>query len=282
MNILTLSEPINAQVSALQSSIDHRDDIIATAIVIKSVATQDELEIAVAALKELNAIDKETEAARKTMKAPILALGKQIDTIAEKFITPVEKEKTRIGAMVDAYQFKQRMEQQERERKARSEQEKAEREAREAQRKIEEQEREIERQRLLAEQAKTAKQREAAAKAQEEAQAKLLDSQLAAEEAQLTQQAAQMELAAPTNNPKGLTTRSLFDFEVTDPNRFIEAHREWFHWKKKEEEFKLLRAELKAALNQDCGHKWIPEDTQPSVTHSFGLRVFRLVKTSVR
>lgn len=283
MDIITLSEPIKATAIIQQSSTEHRDDVISVAKVITTVSTQDELEIAVGSLKELAAITKETELARKSIKAPILAIGKQIDGIAEAFTAPVEKEKLRITGLVNSYQRKQLEEQQAAERKAREEQAKAERESAEARRKIEEQEREIERQRLLAESAKTAKARAAAEQAKATAEAKLLDAELDAEDATLAQQSAQMELTAPTSNPKGLTTRVRYDFEILNPIHFVAHAPLSWTWNKDTETLKFDRAGfLKVLNNEQHPHPLLPEETQQQVIHSFGIRIFKSVSVHVR
>lgn len=259
MDLLTISEPIRGTVSAPQSSIAHRDEILTESKKVTQVNNASELEQAVESMRHLAGIAKETEAARKTVKAPVLQLGKTIDTVADTFIAPVKKEQDRICEIVNAYQRAERDRQILRDRDAREATERLEREAREAQRKIEE--------------AKTPELK--------------LCAQLDAEEIGLARQAAAMELTVPTNTPKGLSTRVGYDFQMLNLKVFIAAFPIFAKVADDQESLKLDRAGLKKELNSDDPkfgvHNLLPDEKNGHTEMTgHGIRVFLDVKTQVR
>lgn len=253
----------------LVTSEENRNQILLACKGVVEVKSQDQLEQAVKAMKELATITKETENARKTVKAPVLELGKKIDTVAQNFLDPVEKEMTRIQSLTTAYQVQQLREKEERDRKAREEQAKAEAAAREA-----------EQARVAAEKAiadaKNAKDRAAAEAAKEAAE-------LAAETAALKSEVAQEQLSIPTNTPKGMQTRVRWDFEIVDHQAFrLFAPENCFAYK--DECYKIDRAGILKALNHDSAeHLWPPAEGCSEITHKTqGIRIFRDTRTHVR
>lgn len=269
---IILSQPVESTALAQQSSLAHRDEKLSIAKLVTQVTTPDELETAVSAMKPLAAIRKETEAARKAIKAPITALGKQVDAVAADFMSPVEKEEGRLVGLVNHFQREQLRLAEERDRKAQQD-------AREAERKAQEAAAEIERQRKLAAQATTAAARKTAVEAQ-------MKAELAAEDAALSQQTAALTLSTPTETPKGLVTKTRYDFEITKPGDFYFMFPEFWTWRKDDETLKLNRADLLKALNSEhtnAATVLLPEDGHDSVTHARqGIRVFRHTASYVR
>lgn len=89
-------------------------------------------ELAANVLKQLSGAVKDMEATRKQVKAPVLDLGKRIDSVAKDFAGTLDKEKTRISKLLGSYEAEQRRIREEAARKKREAQEQARREAEEA------------------------------------------------------------------------------------------------------------------------------------------------------
>lgn len=153
---------------------------------VKAIASVEDLDAAAAALTQIKSITRSVEDSRKEVKAPVLDVGRRIDSVAKDYLTPLEAEAKRLSAMVGTYQEAQR-------RKA----EKARQEAEEAQRKALEE--------MQAKQAEAlAKGDEAAAdSARAEAAEKIAESQLAV-------------VAAEGPKADGIVTRTSWKFEVED------------------------------------------------------------------
>lgn len=256
MTPIILSQEIASVPSAPQSSVDHRNEILALCAPITEVRTHEQLEAAVKVLASLAGIAKETELARKTVKEPVLALGKAIDKVAADFVASVEKERNRITGLANHYQQLQLREKEERERKARADAEKAQREAEEAKRQI-----------------------EAATNEDDK-----LDAQLRAESASLAAQNAQQQLSIPTNTPRGMTTRVRYDFEMIDWKAAYDHHPAAYLWEwiKDEECLNFNRKNFLKEINTfDTQQGWIPKDGMDSHV-VYGIRIFRDVSVSVR
>lgn len=256
MTPIILSQEISSVPSIVTSSTQHRDGILALAAPIKEVKSQEQLETAVKVLAELAAIAKETESARKTIKEPVLKLGKQIDAIAADHVAKVEKETLRLKGLVNHWQTLQLREKEERERKALADQREAQRIAEEAQRKIE-------------------------AATNEDAK---LDAQLELERAKLAETSAEQQLSIPTNTPRGMTTRVRFDFQITDAVRSFGNDLVGTYWSAKEENetLKFDRAGFLKFLNSEAGRDWTPKEGEKEVNFACGIRIFRDVSVSVR
>lgn len=254
---------------AIVSSHENRDSILKFSALVTEVKSEGQLETAVKTLKELNGILKETDAARKTEKAPVIALGKVIDNIADEFKSPVEKEKDRLSGLVNHFTKLQLREKQEHEAQALLAQRAAEEQARKAQEAIDAAARKIE-------EAKTAKDRAAAQKAQ-------LAAELAQETANLNIQAAQDQLSLPTNTPKGLVIKTRWNFQIVTPDTFRTQAPGWcFTFHADTEAYKIDRTGILKALNAESGHSWLPQ-TGETITHAnIGIRIFTETKGSVR
>jgi DNA polymerase III gamma/tau subunit len=223
-----------------------RDERVALAKTIEQVTSVDELNAAVDCLRRLRALAKETEESRVAVKAPVLEMGKRIDSIAKDFVATITPEADRISRLVTAYQI----EQDRIAREAEAQRQKAIREAQEAERRARE-EAERERQRIEREaaEAKAKAQREAEAekakannlfegamadaerKRAEEAVEKARREALAAEQQRIEQaRAASVQVASsPVVAPvKVAGTRKLREpkYEITDLPAFAAAHPE--------------------------------------------------------
>jgi hypothetical protein len=80
------------------------------------VKTPEQQANAVAALRELKEVRSGIEATRKAVKAPVLALEREIDNKAKTFVAEVDKDYGRISGLVNHYQQVQHREKAERER----------------------------------------------------------------------------------------------------------------------------------------------------------------------
>lgn len=140
---------------------------------IKAISTQTEAQAVAHAIKEFQALSRETESSRTDVKKPVLELGKRIDSAAKEFIGPVETELARLRGLLNGYQAEQ-------ERQRREAEAKRQAEIRAAQEAEDKARREAEAARLAAE-------KEASAKAE---QAKQEDDPFAAAEAEAARVAA--------------------------------------------------------------------------------------------
>lgn len=87
----------------------------------KAITDVMSLEEAAAALTTVKALERSVEDSRKEVKAPVLEVGRQIDSVSKDYLAPLAVESKRLSAMVGTYQEAQR-------RKAEREREEAERE----------------------------------------------------------------------------------------------------------------------------------------------------------
>lgn len=272
------------EVSIPPSAIEYRDNIIGSTSVIVAVSGQDELEAAATALRDLSIAVKSAEDTRKQVKAPFIAFGKKIDATHEEFVSPLEKEKARVTAMINTYQRAEFERHQAQARRLADEQRKAQEAQWLAEAEIKRKREELERMQRELESKKLSDANRAKLEAQQkEAEAAKQKAELAAEEAYLTNQSAASQLTAPANTPKGLTTKVSFDFEIVNDRKFFAKHRDiWVTWNAGEETWKIDRAGLKKALNAES-HPWQPPDgTQSVVMSESGIRVFVNVSSHTR
>lgn len=284
MNPLAITPAFTGEIEIPQAAIQQRDEILTTSKQIQGVESQEDLEKAVAALRDLTGLEKVTEAGREKEKRPFLDFGKLIDSFAKKFVAPVTAEKLRITEYVNDWQRKEAARKAAEERKRQDEIRKAQEEASAAQRKIEAQQAEIERQKRLAEQARTEVARQKAAEALKAAEAEKLKQQLAAEESAMAIQAA--AVVPISNTPQGLATRVSYDFEIIDAHKLIAKKPALFRWKAGEETFHFDRQNFRLALNSSTENEYTawrpPEYAQSVVMSDYGVRIFVSVKTNVR
>lgn len=84
-----------------------KDYAISAALEVTRVATEDELALAVEAMRRLGEIRKGVEAQRKEIKAPVLELGKKIDKTAADFVGSVHQNELRLEGMINHFQRQQ-------------------------------------------------------------------------------------------------------------------------------------------------------------------------------
>lgn len=211
------------EVDVIPSALEHRDETLSVARTVLTVDTPAEAELAAESIRDLRWIERQVEAARTAVKAPVLDIGRKIDAKAKEFVSPLGAEIARINALLTGFQRRQEEErrkaEEERQRKIREAQAEEARKKREA----EEQER---RDREAAEEAaRKAKEEgdpfaeaEAAAAAQRATEQAAGATKEAAAEAQAAITAAVIS-TAPAVAPQrveGVGIRRHPDFEVTD------------------------------------------------------------------
>jgi len=163
---------------------------------VKAIASVADLDQAAAALTTVVSLVRSVESSRKEVKAPVLEVGKRIDSVAKEYLAPLEAEKSRLETLVGSYQEAAR-------RKAEKEREEAAKEQAAALEKMQEKQAA----------ALAAGDEEAADAARAEAADAIAASQLAVIEAE---------------GPKieGVSTRTAWKFEVTDINALFAARPE--------------------------------------------------------
>lgn len=236
---------------------------LALARPIAKVETEAEQAIAIDALQALKALRTGMEATRKAVKAPVLELGKQIDSIASDFLDDCTKQEGRLQGLVNHFQRAQLDKQRAEEERIRREQAEAQRLEDEAKRKREE-----------AERANDPVLIQEAVKLEERA----LDASMAG------------ELSAPivVAKPKGLVVKSRLNFQITDPHVFMQAYPQFWTWHEDTETLKLKRREILEELNKDRGvfHMTeFPEELPPNgsrIAKPPGVRIFEETKSHVR
>lgn len=215
--------------------------------------------VAVAALAKLREVLKGMESTRKTVKAPVLDLGRKIDKIAHDFTEDLERQAGRISGMINHYQRKQ---------------------AREQAEKTHEIEREV---------ATAAELREKAA---------VLSASGKSEEAgKLEAQAFDLEMKSEVTlvpvieKPQGLVVRNRINFQVLDPIVFAQAWPSYWKWHEDTETLKLDRMKVLDALNapasnSDFHRTRFPEELSQTADRRLvqpaGLRVYEETKAHIR
>lgn len=71
---------------------------------IKAIGTVADLDAAAAALTKIKSLTRTVEDSRKEVKAPVLEVGKRIDSTAKDYLAPLEAEAKRLSVIVGAYQ----------------------------------------------------------------------------------------------------------------------------------------------------------------------------------
>lgn len=99
---LTLSGLSAPAISLVDGAIAYRDQLLATAAPIKEV-NEFTLEAASDALRLIKEATRAVEAQRVGVKAPVLKLGKEIDTVANQFTAPLDAEASRLSRLIGAH-----------------------------------------------------------------------------------------------------------------------------------------------------------------------------------
>lgn len=234
---------------------------------IQKVENEQEQAAAVVAMRELKSIRTGIEATRKSVKAPVLELGKQIDSIAADFLDEAQREELRLQGLINHFHRKQLDAQRAEEERLRQEQLKAQQLEEEALRKKEE----------------AWQLNDDALKAEaERLQAAAVDATMAVEFSPGTVAIAK---------PKGLVVKSRLNFQVTDAIVFCQAYPQFWTWHEETETLKLRRREILEELNrEDCKGTFhltqfpeeLPERKDSRIVKPPGLRIFEETKSHVR
>lgn len=274
MKALVVSKLADVSVTVDASIVTKRDAAVQTAKSITSITDQWALEDAVECLKSLKSLTSLTERSRTDVKAPVLELGRTIDSKAREFSQPIEVEVTRVNRLVTEYQAEQQRKAQEVERQRQAELRRIE----DAQRLAAEEE--AKRQREAAEAEAARKQAELDAQstfdegdeakataAAADAENKRKEAETAAEVerqklVKLEQDKARAQVQVPAVKVSGLITKDVWKFEVTDLWLLARDNRD------------LVRLEANTAAINDAirsGMRLCP-----------GLRIYSETKTEVR
>lgn len=105
---LTIPRLDEAQCVIVPEAIQIRDAMLARSIAAAPVTDDESQTIAVRIAQELKAAMKAVEANRQERKAPILALGRALDSMAQEFCAKMESEIRRLENQVAGYQAEQR------------------------------------------------------------------------------------------------------------------------------------------------------------------------------
>jgi hypothetical protein len=257
------------QIEITPSAWEIRREALEAAKPVRQVTTASEQGVAVEALRQLKAIRTGMEATRKSVKAPVLELGKKIDATAADFLAEPNKQEGRLQGMINHYQRKQL-------EAKRVEDERLLNEAKHAT-DLELQAGELRH--------KAAFEHDPDAKAEllrqaDELDVRALDKKLTAEV---------LDLAPAIDKPKGLVVRSRITFEVIDPIVFAQAYPAFWKWHKETETLKLDRMRILDELNKESGlfrRTRFPEELSRSdderLVTPAGLRVYEETKTHVR
>lgn len=170
---------------------------------VAKVESVEELRTCVEATRRLKELEKIVEESRKAIKAPVLALGKDIDSAAQTFVTDIERESARLSRLAGAYQAEEQRKAREAEAARQREMERIERERLEAERKAKEE---------AAAKAKSALTLEDLERLEEEREAREVEAKRKADEAAV---AATITAPAPTK-VAGVATVTVVKFEVVN------------------------------------------------------------------
>ncbi len=102
-NILALTGIESTAITASEDAQKLRDTLLFLAKGITTVGTTEEAEAAGRALTSIKTFTRSIEDARSVVKAPVLDLGKRIDTLAKELTLEADQEAGRISRLVGAY-----------------------------------------------------------------------------------------------------------------------------------------------------------------------------------
>lgn len=230
-NALAIVPALSSQVQVIGEFETRKVELLSHAKLIATVADEFDQDLAVESIKGLKGLLTAVETSRTTVKAPVLELGKAIDTAAKKFCAEVDAEVNRLNQALRMFQLAERRKAEEAERLRLQELARIEREKQAA----------AERERKAAEEAARAE--AARLKADEDAFADGAEQALAAEQkrkqeaeykaavertrqAELTRQE-QLVRSAPVAAPvvaKGMSVRDSWVFDVVSLDALVRAH----------------------------------------------------------
>lgn len=223
--LLTLSGLEAAHLGASTAARARRDELISAAKQLPQVADTTTADQAGKCLVKLKEFSREIESARKTVKAPVIELAREIDALSSELTLTVENEAARLGKLLGAWQAMQAALAREQARKAAEAEAHIRREREEAER--------IAQEKLRQEQAELAAKaaRARTVEGKERAELELAQAERrAAEEQQARTDAAaaaivaeQAKVTTVAPKPEGIATRTELCFEVTDIVALYEA-----------------------------------------------------------
>ena len=222
----------SVQVEIAADAYAHRKAVIEAAdFAPKTITCGDTRQEVATALADINRILKEVEKGRTEVKAPVLALGRKIDSAAEEFSAPLAAAQKRLQTVLTEDAKEQARIAREAEEKRQAELKRQQEEAAAKQRELDRQAREAEAARLEAERAAReaqnaearAKAQEAARKAAEESAALAAQKEKEAATANL-QQAELMRVPVAPAKAAGTTVRTPWTFDVVDIHAVYKAN----------------------------------------------------------
>jgi len=121
-----LAEAISCEPT--QTAIEARDGILAAARTVQSIADAGQLQVAGDVLREVDSFINRVEAGRKTVKEPVITVGRLIDDTAKTLTLELGDEKKRLRDIIGKFQAEQERLRAQAERAAREQEEKIRRE----------------------------------------------------------------------------------------------------------------------------------------------------------
>ena len=112
-----------------QTAIEARDGILAASRTVVTIADADQLQVAGDVLREVDAFINRVEAGRKTVKEPVITVGRLIDDTAKTLTLELGDEKKRLRDIIGKFQAEQERLRLKAEKLAREEEEKIRRQA---------------------------------------------------------------------------------------------------------------------------------------------------------
>lgn len=109
MNLIHLSKLNDVGVVLATEADQLRNTCLASLRSVTSVSTPAEQELVVVTCRHIKGILADMEVARETVKAPVLDIGRRIDSLAKEFAGPIRAEMGRVAALVTAFQETERV-----------------------------------------------------------------------------------------------------------------------------------------------------------------------------
>ena len=219
MNIIQIDGIDTVTINSTSEARDNRDRLIEMAGTVAMVSDQNQSVVAANVLKEIKGMTRLIEAARTTVKAPIIEQGKKIDALAKELTFKLEAEATRISMVLGAYQAEQNRIAEEIRHKAWQEEQRILREAEEAEAKAVAEARAKVAELALKESRARSDEKAAVYAAQAEAAQLMADAEAEARQKQVEQEMLSNRLNALSKvlaKPEGIFTRMEIKFEITD------------------------------------------------------------------
>ena len=101
---LLVVDKANFEVTTTLEAQEAREVALGTAALVVKVDNEDQQAMAVGAQRDVHMVITQTEKDRKTVKQPVIELGRKIDRAAQGFVTELKGEELRIGKLVGDYQ----------------------------------------------------------------------------------------------------------------------------------------------------------------------------------